>query len=238
MRKVLEDGFRQIKTGKSNYTRITDETISRIAKIKAFEDSSMNNRLYEFHKQLLRRAQKYDGGNREVGLFWDLNHVEEAPLVIIGNRNSIEIRQNERVNYLVRNCINVSNVVMMHNHPRNGLFSSVDIQSFIDFNSIFMMTAVCNDGTIYMLKKEIIFDPFLARKYYNDGCERSDKESRQYVVKKAKELGLDVNNSEDRKRIQQIQTRPYYYGIKNLARHAKEIGVIYRCSVKKRGVIR
>ena len=132
---------------------------------------------------------------------------------------------------MVKNPYNLLTVVVMHNHPRNGLFSGADIRSFIDFNSIYLMTAVCNDGTIYMLRKEKNFNPLLMQKYYNDGVALSEKAAQEERLRKAKKLKLDINDSD---KIAKIQTKPYYFGIKNVARHAKEIGVTYRCSVRRK----
>lgn len=136
---------------------------------------------------------------------------------------------------MVKNTNNYDSIVIMHNHPRNGLFSSADIQSFIDFDSVYLMTAVCNDGTIYMVRKEKNFNPLLMQKYYNEGKNRSKYEALQEKLKKAKKLGLDMNNRNDRRIIQSISTKAYYYGIKNVAKHVKQIGITYRCSVKRRG---
>lgn len=224
----MYEDFRQIKTGKDNYEVITEETINRIAKIKVFESSKMNSLLYEMHKKLLKIAQK--NKNKEVGMFWDLNNIERTPLVIIGEKNGINIRQDEEINNMVRNTNTCKNVVIMHNHPRNGLFSSQDIQSFIDFNAIYIMTAVCNDGTIYMMRKDFNFNPLLMQKYYNQGKERSQREALEERIKKAKKLGVNVKD------LVNVQTKPYYYGIKNIAKHAKEIGITYRCSVKRKEI--
>lgn len=94
----------------------------------------------------------------------------------------------------------VNSVVVMHNHPRNGLFSGADLKSFSTYNSIYAMTAVCNDGTIYMMKKTEKFDPFVLMMYYSIGI-RHGKE---------------------------------FSGIKNVAKNASKIGIVYRCSVKRR----
>lgn len=207
--------LKQIKTGKNTYTAITDDTIQRIAKVDAFGNLEMNNMMYEHHKKLLNIAKKY--GDKEVGLFWNMNDITKPPLVLLGERNGIDVSCNKEVNSLVKYNRNAMSVVIMHNHPRNGLFSSQDVQSFIDFNSIYIMTAICNDGTIYMMRKEINFDPFLLKRYYDEGLDISIKMWSAHGGNKDNGLG-----------------KPYYCGIKNVAKHAKEIGITYRCSVKRR----
>lgn len=221
--------FQQIKTGK-DITKIDENIIEKIAQIKAFKNPEINKLLWEHHKALLRRAQKKNS-SKEVGFFWDLDNLEKAPLEIIGSINGFNISSNESVNRLVKDSYNLLNVVVMHNHPRNGLFSSADIRSFIDFNSIFIMTAVCNDGTIYMLRKEENFNPFLMEDYYNEGVKQSEMATKSDLIRKATKLHIDLK---DKARLSKIPLKPYYYGIKNIAKHSKEIGITYRCSVKRK----
>lgn len=46
-------------------------------------------------------------------------------------------------------------------------------------------------------------------------------------------MNIDINNPVNEDIIAAIKTKPYYYGTKNVAKHAKEIGITYRCSVKR-----
>lgn len=225
--------FQQIKTGVGNYTPIEEDTIEKIACIKAFSDAKLNAMLWKYHQELLRYA-KNKNENKEVGFFWDLNNVEKNCLKIKGEINGFSIHDKPEVFQLVSNPYSIASVVVMHNHPRNGLFSDVDIRSFTDFNAIYIMTAVCNDGTIYMIRKERSFEPLLMQKYYNEGVIRSQKAAKDELLKKAKSLKLDADNPDDKDKIAKIPAKPYYYGIKNVARHAKEIGITYRCSVKRK----
>ena len=230
---MLQD-FEQIKTGKG-IAFIDNSIIDNIACVKAFPDDKVNKMLYEHHKNLLRYA-KNKNQHKEIGLFWDLNNIEKQPLMIIGDVNGFSMHQNPAVLSLVsrRNYYNNLSVVVMHNHPRNGMFSDADIQSFTDYDTIVLMTAVCNDGTIYMMKKEENFNPLLMEKYYNEGSELSQAASNEDLLKKIKKLKLNINNPEHREIIKKIPKKVYYYGIKNVAKHAKEIGVVYRCSVKRK----
>ena len=62
----------------------------------------------------------------------------------------------------------------------------------------------------------------------------SKKAAQAEILRKAKRLKLDINNINDKDKIVKIQTKPYYFGIKNVAKHAKEIGITYRCSVRRK----
>lgn len=197
--------LQQIKTGNDNISIITDKVIESIAKIKAFHLTQMNEELYKLHKKLLSTA-KNKNKSYEVGMFWNLSDTDEC-FVIYGTMNGIDMNKNEEVKKLVTYGP-ICSIAVLHNHPRNGLFSSRDISSFIEYNSIYLLTAVCNDGTIYMLRKEANFNPFLLREYYNQGIKKNRRKS--------------------------LGNKPCYYGIKNVAKHAKEIGVTYRCSVRRK----
>lgn len=193
----------------------------------------MNNILYKHHKELLSYAKRKNN-HKEVGFFGNLNNIEDEPLKIKGSINGFNIKDDPDIDALVSNPYNIVSVAVLHNHPRNRLFSGADIKSFTDYNSIYLMTAVCNDGTIYMLRKEKNFNPFLMEKYYNEGVALNQKEATNERNSKAKRLKLDINNKSDREKIKRIKTKPYYYGIKNVAKHASKIGVTYRCSVKRK----
>lgn len=227
--------FQQIKTGKNNKTFITDEVIDSIAEIKAFEDAQMNKYLYNHHKQLLR-ISKNKNQSEEYGFFWDLEHFEKDCLKIRGNAGGFSMNDNPAVMKLVKENPILS-VVVMHNHSRNGLFSYKDIESFCDFDSIFLMTAVCNDGTIYMMRKETDFNALAMQRYYNEGAAISKNKTTDDIIRKIKKLKLDMNNPKDREKIKTLSTKPYYNGIKNVAKHTKEIGITYRCSVRRKGGI-
>ena len=82
-------------------------------------------------------------------------------------------------------------MVVMHNHPRNGLFSGADLKSFVDYVSIYAMTAVCNDGTIYTIHKTRDFDPIALMTYYNIGIQKGGEYSGiKNVAKNASKIGI------------------------------------------------
>jgi hypothetical protein len=94
---------------------------------------------------------------------------------------------------------NTNSLVFMHNHPRNGMFSTSDLSTFISRPSLYGMTAVCNDGTIHTMFKTDEFNLIKFREIYNAN------------------IGIGS-----------------YSGIKSVTRVAKKVGLVYRCSVKRR----
>lgn len=129
---------------------------------------------------------------------------EMNDLLYVWHQNLLRLAMNKNKSYNPP-C----SVAVLHNHPRNSLFSAKDISTFCDYDTIYLLTAVCNDGTIYLMRKEPSFDPVLLKYYYNEGVKLNmDKGERKYR----------------------------FGGIKNVAKHAKRIGITYRCSiVRKRG---
>lgn len=180
--------LQQIKKGKDGtITIINFETIELIPKVKLFSDKEMNEKLYQHHKRLLNISMKKNSSH-EVGFFWNLNNLEEM-FIIKGNQKSISLSDD-----ILRNWIKTApkySIVVMHNHPRNGLFSGADLKSFVDYVSIYAMTAVCNDGTIYSITKTAEFDPIALMMYYNRGLEMGGEYSgMKNVARNASKIGI------------------------------------------------
>lgn len=222
----------QIKTGDNNITIISDAVIESIPKIKVTKSQEINDLIYNCHKELLRIA-KNKNKSWEVAMFIDLLNPNNK-YIIKGTINGVDMHVSEEVMHLI-NYNPVASVIVLHNHPRNGLFSEQDLNTFCDYNSIYLITAVCNDGNIHMLRKEKNFNPFALERYYNEGAMVSEKRALEEIYRKAKKLKLDFNKKEDKEKIAKIKTKPYYYGMKNVAKHAADIGLTYRCSVKRKG---
>ena len=180
--------LQQIKKGKEDtITVLTLELIEKIPKVKLFHDNEMDMKLYNHHKDLLNIAMKKNN-SKEVGFFWTLNDLYEV-FVVKGTQRSISLSDE-----MLRNWIKIApknSIVVMHNHPRNGMFSGADLKSFADYVSIYAMTAVCNDGTIYSIHKTEAFDPIALMVYYNIGIQKGGEYSGiKYVAKNASKIGI------------------------------------------------
>ena len=138
-------------------------------------------------KDLLNIAMKKNNSN-EVGFFWNLNDLDEV-FVVKGTQKSISLSD-----AMLRNWIKIApknSIVVMHNHPRNGMFSGADLKSFADYVSIYAMTAICNDGTIYSIHKTETFDPIALMVYYNIGIQKGGEYSGiKHVAKNASKIGI------------------------------------------------
>ena len=180
--------LQQIKRGRDDtITVLAPDIIEQIPKVKLFYNNEMDLRLYELHKELLNISMKKNNSN-EVGFFWNLNNLDEI-YVIRGTQKSISLSDG-----LLRNWIKTApkySIVVMHNHPRNGMFSGADLKSFVDYVSIYAMTAVCNDGTIYTINKTAEFDPIALMMYYNIGIQKGGEYSGiKNVAKNASKIGV------------------------------------------------
>ena len=180
--------LQQIKKGKEDTISILKpEIIEKIPKVKLFNNNEMDIKLYNHHKELLNVSMKKNNSN-EVGFFWNLNNLDEI-FVVKGNQKSISLSDD-----ILRNWIKTApkySIVVMHNHPRNGMFSGADLKSFVDYASIYAMTAVCNDGTIYSIHKTEAFDPIALMVYYNDGIKNTGEYSGiKNVAKNASKIGI------------------------------------------------
>ena len=198
MRGFILKEFQQIKRGKKDtITIIEPDVVQKIAKIKLFQQAEMDSLLHKLHQDLLIMSMRKNR-SREVGFFWNLNELDKV-YRLSGDETCISLASNVEIRNWIKTAP-MNSILVMHNHPRNGLFSGADLKSFATYNSIYAMTAVCNDGTIYMMKKTEKFDPFALMMYYSIG------------IAKGKE----------------------YSGIKYVAKNAHKIGIVYRCSVRRR----
>ena len=194
MRGYILKEFQQIKRGKdSAITIIQPEVIQKIAKIKLFNQREMDAALYKLHQDLLTISMKKNK-SCEVGFFWNLMEPDTV-YKLRGDETCISLSSNKEIRNWIKTAP-VNSIVVMHNHPRNGLFSGADLKSFATYNSIYAMTAVCNDGTIYMMKKTEKFDPFALMMYYSNGItEGKEYSGIKYVAKNAHKIGIEYRCS-------------------------------------------
>lgn len=192
-RRIMD--FRQIKRGKENIDIITQDTIDKMVCVKLFESSAMNKRLHELSQKVMRLSMKKNQ-SREVGLYWDLE--TDKPYYVFGSKNSISLKDKPEIRQIVdEGCYN--SIVFIHNHPRNGLFSSVDLRSFVENHSIFAMLAIGNDGNIHMMRKEKEFDSYKILLTYNENAGKDEYSGIKKVIKLSKKLGITYRFSTRRR---------------------------------------
>lgn len=98
----------------------------------------------------------YKSNLMEVGILIDLFTWQYW--VIHGtNEREVQMRNNIEA-YRVLESAGKNRLMFMHNHPSTGTFSGEDFKYFCNHESLYMITAIGNDGTIYALTKTYKFD--------------------------------------------------------------------------------
>ena len=123
---------------------ITDAAIENVREVSPFTWSEEQAEILQrAHRELLRSVQ-----NAPVGA--------EASFLIDEAGNILAQREN------VAGHVDMPRLaekhIMMHNHPDNQVFSHTDINSFLDRESTIAMSAVGNDGSVFLLIKTDTFD--------------------------------------------------------------------------------
>lgn len=118
----------------------------------------------------------YDNNLMEVGILIDLHFLGELEpqyedmhyWVIRGTApRRVKMEDNLKAKQAM-DTYSKNRLLFMHNHPSTGTFSGEDLKMFWSNQSVFILTAVGNDGCIYLLEKGKDFDPEkLSREYYS-----------------------------------------------------------------------
>lgn len=131
---------------------ITEETIQRVPKI--VPDGWSDRRaeaLQEAHRDLLRFVKDQPVGT-EAGAIYS----PEMVLLerVIGKEHEVRMPSYSGEHILI------------HNHPGGLIFSETDIRKFIMNYDLNILTAVGNNGTVYLLQKTSQYNPILFAKAF------------------------------------------------------------------------
>ena len=120
--------------------------------------------IQNMHKRLLLTSMKLNDSN-EVGIMVDI--IEWMTWTILGDSNEVETRKNPDA-YIALKGNRKNTLIFIHNHPSTGTFSGVDFKTFCSNESLYAMTVVGNDGSVYTLVKSPTFNSHDALSYYHD----------------------------------------------------------------------
>lgn len=120
-------------------------TMQSISNVKSFNcetlDGAKQQQLQSAHKRLLMTAAKQPPGV-EVGKAFDLN-MKPLTQDVVGSTEGHSVKlPNFNVPYAV-----------IHTHPACGVFSPGDLLSFVDNESLKLMTAIGHNGHIFAVEK-------------------------------------------------------------------------------------
>ena len=180
---------------------ITDIAIEKIPRTHFFGFTNEQNLfIQEKHKELLKHAkdlcEKHKSNSMEVVIIID-THTWEDWIIEGKNDYIVEIDDNpEAKTVLDTNTKN--SLMLLHNHPSTGTFSAVDLRAFCNNDSVYIMTAVGNDGSVYVLQKDIGFNPSrllleygkLAEEYKAQGYKYNATMAVKHLLKNAENYNM------------------------------------------------
>lgn len=181
---------------------ITDIAIDKVPKTNILGfDKEQNKHIQALHRLVLKEAQNlnrlYDTSEMEVGILVDIHSWEH--FVIKGKTpRKVELKNNLKAyKKLISGYKN--QLMFMHNHPSTGTFSGEDFKMFCLHNSLYIMTVIGNDSSVYILTKTFEFNAdkaiadyiHLSMQYYNKGyINNNGTLAIKEILKNAKQYGL------------------------------------------------
>lgn len=142
---------------------ITDVAIDKVVltKLPGFSEDE-NRAIQEIHRGILKIAKEENQSN-EVGAFihlhtWEVN-------VILGTEVSVDLKTNPEI-FAKMIMAGKNTYMFVHNHPSTGTFSAEDFKVFCRYSSLYMISVVGNDGSVYVFRKLAEFDEYAALLYY------------------------------------------------------------------------
>ena len=109
----------------------------------------------ETHRELLRFAQTQNDSN-EVACVLDLTSRERLPFVK-GEQDSVDIEKDAASYHWLRSRSDGS-IMLCHNHPGQSYFSLPDAVTFLQNDSIGIMSIVTNQGKMWTISKTSKYD--------------------------------------------------------------------------------
>lgn len=148
---------------------ITDIAIDKVPQTRFYGIDAIGNYfIQERHKDILRVAKllnrSYNSNEMEAGILIDI-HSWQYVLIKGREPRKVEIRDNKNA-YNMLECSRKNQLMFLHNHPSTGTFSAIDLRTFWNNDSIYIMTIVGNDGGIYTLTKQAYFDKYKVSNEY------------------------------------------------------------------------
>ncbi len=158
---------------------ITDIAISKVreTRFRGF-DSECLKEIQKHHKEVLKEAQRlnklYHTNKMEVGILIDIHTWNYWTIY---GKKECEVQMKDNLDaYKVFVTAKKNQLMFIHNHPSTGTFSGEDLKFFCNNESLYMVTVVGNNGSIYALTKTPYFDiriladyGLLADSYYKQG---------------------------------------------------------------------
>ena len=171
------------ENNKKPITIITDNAISKVPKVNidGFTDNQ-NIFIQNQHKDLLKYARD-NNGNKEVAFVFRKDLTDRA--IFVGSDDVIEFG----------NGLNGKgdSIFVMHNHPRNGSYSDIDIRFFISNNDVKSFSIVKNNGLVEIITKTEKYNIEKMKVVYGRAYKKFVKNGSKEELNKAIEYILSKN---------------------------------------------
>lgn len=164
---------------RDSFVPITDVAVEKAARaeIPEFTDK-MNDELHRHHRELLRAAQTKNN-SKEVLRIWNIH--TGGYIDTFGSATKVTVDDNVKIRAFIFKSKPLS-LAFLHNHPSTSSFSLADIDTFLRYNKICLMTVITNQGEVYYFYKTAQYKPLLTLSLYN------------HVVKKLGGAGVEVGD--------------------------------------------
>lgn len=138
---------------------ITNSAIESVPCARITQNNSLNLLIRRHHQSILELSRSRKDGHKydEVGYLLELVEPYNNSKPIYGYYENdkishIKVNKNEEYMNIVANT-NANQLLFMHNHPNNSSLSYGDISNLIYTESLYGVTAVCNNGSLYVAYK-------------------------------------------------------------------------------------
>ncbi|SFC42294.1 hypothetical protein [Butyrivibrio sp. YAB3001] len=180
---------------------ITDVAIEKVPRTHIFGFTNEQNQfIQEMHREVLRVAkelcEKYKSNSMEAVILLD-SHTWDSWIIKGKKDRIVDIKNNPKAKEVLDTSTKNS-LLLLHNHPSTGTFSARDLRTFCNNDSLYIMTVVGNDGSVYVLMKNVGFDPSavleeygrLAEQFEKQGCKYNATEAIKYMLKNAEKYNM------------------------------------------------
>lgn len=159
---------------------ITDESIENVQLIQPegfTEEDAVA--LKKAHQKLLKEARKYPLGT-ECGMLLDLDMEQFDDIgIIVGKTDGLSLPRYSEPH------------IALHNHSSGETFSVADIIGLAELDNMYSLTAVGNNGKVYLISKTILFSKEEFYKYIKQYIDDTEL----FKGKKYKEVNKEFVNT-------------------------------------------
>lgn len=149
-----------------------------------------NRFVNEWIKYVLQYAKEYNASN-EVGVILDRTNWNNYD-VISGTEHYVKYNTENMKKWLDEGN---NNLIVIHNHPSNSIFSERDVFNFCKTQAVNMLIVVGNAGTIYVMQKLKGFDKYKLIQYYSGALDKDKNNvSRGEILEKTLQEYQEVLN--------------------------------------------